>query len=145
MKKYFINILFLVLLVGSFHMDLSAQNYSLTLIVEGVQQVKGKMQVGLFNRDDDFLETGSEYKVAAVPVDSTSIIVSFNNLPIGKYAISLYHDLDSSGEINKNFIGIPLEPYGISNDAWHRLSAPKWEEASFTMDTDKTIVIHLRH
>ena len=57
----------------------------------------------------------------------------------------LYHDLDASGDIDKNFIGFPLEPFGISNDAWNRFSAPRWKEASFHVRADTTIVIHLKH
>ncbi len=138
-------ILLLICFFGSLQLDLTAQNSSLTLVIKGIQQVQGLMQVGLFDKEDDFLETGSEFKVATVGVDSNTAIVIFENLPIGEYAISLYHDLDSSYAINKNFIGFPLEPYGISNDAWHRLSAPKWKEASFIVEANKTIVIHLRH
>lgn len=138
-------IFLLICFFGSLHLDLSAQNSSLTVVVKGIQQAHGLVQLGLFDKEDDFLEIGSEFKVATVAVDSSTVIVIFKNLPIGEYAISLYHDLDSNYEINKNFIGFPLEPYGISNDAWHRLSAPKWKEASFKVEMNKTIVIHLRH
>lgn len=126
-------------------MDLPAQNASLTIVIKGFEQAQGLVQLGLFDKEDDFLEIGSEFKVATVAVDSNTVIVIFKNLPIGEYAISLYHDLDSNYEINKNFIGFPLEPYGISNDAWHRFSAPKWKEASFKVEVNKTIVIHLKH
>jgi uncharacterized protein (DUF2141 family) len=128
----------------SFHSLLFAQTHSLTLVIEGVQEVKGVMQIGLFNNSDDFLETGSEFRVASVTVDSTAVVFVFDSLPPTNYAISLYHDLDSSGEINKNFIGIPVEPWGISNDAWRLLSAPRWKEAAFKMNADTSIIIHLR-
>ena len=139
-----LQILFIFLLVIFFHGTALAQTYSLTLTIEGVEEQKGLMQVGLFNDADDFLETGSEFRVASVPVDSSTIIVVFDSLPEATYGISLYHDLDSSGDINKNFIGIPTEPWGISNDAWRLLSAPRWKEAAFKMDADTSIVIHLR-
>jgi len=143
MKKYRFTFIFLFVCIVLSHAY--AQKYSLTIAIEGAKQARGKMQIGLFDKEDDFLVKGAEFKVLTVAVDSLSTQARFNDLPLGKYAISLYHDLDSSGEINRNFIGIPVEPYGISNDAWHLLSAPRWEEASFVVDTDKFIVIHLKH
>ena len=137
--------IFLFLLVISIHGILPAQTYSLTLTIEGIKEAKGNMRIGMFNDSEDFLETGSEFRVACVSVDSTTLIVVFDSLPEAIYGISLYHDLDTSGEINKNFIGFPVEPWGISNDAWRRLSAPRWQEAAFKMDAHKAIVIHLRH
>jgi uncharacterized protein (DUF2141 family) len=136
-------LIFFLLVIFSLQMAF-AQTHSLTLSVEGIEDIKGIMQIGLFNDSEDFLETGLEFRTASVPVDSVIVIVVFDSLPKGNYGISLYHDLDTSGSINKNFIGIPTEPWGISNDAWRMLSAPRWKEAVFSLDTDKTIVIHLR-
>ena len=144
MSKPIFRILFLFLFVIAIHGITAAQNYRLTLNIEGIEEVKGIMQIGLFNDSDDFLETGSEFRVSSVPVDSTVVSVIFDSLPEANYGISLYHDLNSSEDINKNFIGIPTEPWGISNDAYRMLSAPRWQEAVFTMDADKSIVIHLR-
>ncbi|MCF6170683.1 MAG: DUF2141 domain-containing protein [Bacteroidales bacterium] len=145
MRKFLPCILILTLWLIVVYQPLMAQDYRLSVVIEGIHEVKGKMQVGLFSAKDDFLETGAEFSVASVVVDSTTVIVVFDGLPGATYAISLYHDLDASGEINKNFIGIPTEPYGISNDAWRRFSAPRWDEAAFTLESDKSIVIHLKH
>ena len=135
----------LFLFVIAVHGMASAQNHRLTLNIEGIKEVKAIMQIGLFNDADDFLETGSEFRVISIPIDSTTVIAVFDSLPQATYGISLYHDLDSNGDINKNFIGIPVEPWGISNEAYRMLAAPRWQEAVFTMDADKTIVIHLRN
>lgn len=121
-----------------------AQKYVLTLKVADIRVLQGELQVGLFNTEDAFLEIGAEFLVAKVKVDSTTTQLRFADVPRGKYAISLYQDIDSNGEINKNFIGIPTEPYGISNDAWRMLAAPRWKEASFIVDSDKEITINLR-
>ncbi|RLD38648.1 MAG: DUF2141 domain-containing protein [Bacteroidetes bacterium] len=144
LKRYF-HILFLFFFVIILHGLIPAQTYSLKVVIEGVQEVQGKIQMGLFNDAGDFLETGSEFRVVSIAIDTTTMIFNFQSLPAGKYAISLYHDLDASGDIEKNFIGFPLEPFGISNDAWNRFSAPRWKEASFHVRADTTIVIHLKH
>ncbi len=125
--------------------SLRAQTCTLSVEVRGFKQLEGVIQLGLFSNEESFLETGSEFRTAEVAVDSSTTIIVLEGLPYGQYAISLYHDQDSDGCIDKNFLGIPAEPYGISNDAWHRFSAPKWDEAAFVLKSDTTIVINLRH
>lgn len=145
MRKNHVSVVILILFLFLFHGLSFAQNNILTLEVADIRDLKGELQVGLFNVEENFLEIGGEFQVANIAVDSTITLVIFVDVPQGKYAISLYHDIDSSGEINKNFIGVPTEPYGISNNAWRMLAAPRWKDASFFIYSDTTIVINLRH
>ena len=52
-------------------------------------------------------------------------------LPEGKYAIALFIDKNKNNKIDKNFIGIPKEQFGFSNNAMGKLSAPSFEKAMF--------------
>ena len=56
---------------------------------------------------------------------------SLSDLPAGQYAVSCYHDLNGNGVLDKNWFGIPSEPYGFSNDARPSFRAPTWEESRF--------------
>ncbi len=55
----------------------------------------------------------------------------FDDVPPGTYAITAIHDLNDNGKLDKNFLGVPTEPYGFSNDARGTMSAPKFSAASF--------------
>lgn len=44
----------------------------------------------------------------------------------GKYVIAAFHDLNGNGELDRNFFGVPTEPYGFS-----RPPASKWEKPAF--------------
>ena len=55
----------------------------------------------------------------------------FENIPNGKYAIMAYHDENNNGKLDTNFLGIPKEGYGFSNNAKGKFSAPSFEKASF--------------
>jgi uncharacterized protein (DUF2141 family) len=37
------------------------------------------------------------------------------SLPDGDYLVSVYQDLNGNGKLDSNFIGVPIEPIGISN------------------------------
>lgn len=49
----------------------------------------------------------------------------------GTYAIKIFHDVNGNGKLDTNFLGIPTEPYGFSNNAMGAFGPPSFEEASF--------------
>ena len=64
------------------------------------------------------------------------VIATFENLRLGTYALSLYHDENNNGMLDTNFFGIPKEPYGFSNDARGTFGPPKYTAAQFEFIKD---------
>jgi uncharacterized protein (DUF2141 family) len=62
----------------------------------------------------------------------------FENVTPGTYGIQLMHDKNANGDMDYNFLGIPKEGYGFSNNAKPRLSQPSFQRISFTV-TDATV------
>ena len=52
-------------------------------------------------------------------------------LPFGEHAITLFVDFNGNKKIDKNFLGIPKEPYGFSNNVIGNMSAPTFDQAKF--------------
>ena len=52
-------------------------------------------------------------------------------LEYGEYGISVFHDVDGNNELNTNWIGIPNEPVGMSNDAKGKMGPAKYKDAKF--------------
>ena len=65
-------------------------------------------------------------------------------LPHGEYAISLFVDSNGNKKIDKNFLGIPKEQYGFSNNVMGRMSAPSFDQAKFVVSGPTTQNIKLR-
>ena len=65
-------------------------------------------------------------------------------LPHGEYAISLFVDSNGNKKIDKNFLGIPKEQYGFSNNVMGRMSAPSFDQAKFVVTGPTTQNIKLR-
>lgn len=57
----------------------------------------------------------------------------FRGVAAGDYAIKVFVDQNGNGKLDKNFLGIPKEPYGLSNDIKPRFSMPSWEQLKFTI------------
>ena len=120
-----------------------SQTANVTLKVKGIVEVKGFMSVALYDNAEDF--PGKEKHVAGedVPVKSETFEYVFKDILQGTYAIAVYHDLDNNGELNKNWVGMPKEPYGFSNNAKGRTGPPDYEDAVFEVKKDMEIIITL--
>ena len=69
---------------------------------------------------------------------------TFPELEEGKYAVAVFHDENKNGKLDKNYLGIPTEVYGFSNNARRTFSAPSFEEAEVNLKSDLTISIVLK-
>jgi len=88
---------------------------SIILNIKGIEINKGVIRVFLFNSEETFLK--ETYNVLVVDIkDKDSVIISFDSIPTGTYAINVYQDKNSNKELDMNFFRIPKEPYGFSNN-----------------------------
>ncbi len=70
---------------------------------------------------------------------------NFYGLKPGSYAVALYADKNSDSKLNTNAFGIPSEGFGISNNPKAKTRAPKFTEASFDLNQNKTINITMQY
>ena len=71
--------------------------------------------------------------------------VDFEAVPAGTWAVSVIHDEDGDGDLRTNFIGMPREGVGSSNDPKPRMGPPRWSDAKFDLDADLAIEITVRY
>ncbi len=118
-------------------------HHTLTIVITNTLPAIGQVKVAVFNSESTFLKSPYIKKQTQVGPDGNTIL-NFENLPAGDYAVSVIHDRDSDGKLDRNFIGKPREPFGFSNNVQVKFAPPAFEKAKFTMDQkDQTIVIDL--
>jgi uncharacterized protein (DUF2141 family) len=110
----------------------------LTVKVSGIKPVSGYLMVGVFNSETGFPD--SYYKGEKIKVTDTVMIATFTGLPKGKYAVSVYQDINENGRLDKNLFGAPKEKYGFSNKA----NKPDYKESLFDFNDDLTVNITLK-
>ena len=69
----------------------------------------------------------------------------FLDIPPGTYALAVVHDENMNGKLDTNWMTIPKEGYGFSNDAKALLGPPSFSAARFQYDgetVDLTISLH---
>jgi uncharacterized protein (DUF2141 family) len=64
---------------------------------------------------------------------------TFTNVPAGTYAVAVMHDENGNGKLDSNFLGIPTEGYGVSNNHTHAMSAPTWDESKFEVKAGQDV------
>ena len=70
--------------------------------------------------------------------------LQFKDLPPGTYAVQVMHDENENNKLDTNFLGIPTEGYGFSNNP-NVMRKAHFDEARFDVGADAaTITIRLR-
>ena len=133
----------ILLLFGMISTLFPTNNPQLTIKISNIEKIKGEIKVGIFNTDTHFLKDCYAIKNYSIKVEKNTAVVTINDLPKGEYAITMYHDQNSDNECNRNFIGIPKEPYGFSNNIKPRMSAPKYKDCKFDLSENKIVNIKL--
>lgn len=81
---------------------------------------------------EEFLKMATNVMVIKIRKDQARC--DFQDIPPGTYAMAVVHDENMNGKLDTNFLGIPREGYGFSNDATGPLGAPPFSAASFRYD-----------
>ena len=140
--KIFTTAIISLLIFSSFNKQ-KGETYSLTVEVNGLQNSKGVVQFALYNKDGTIPDEDYKKccKILKEKIQIGSSKVTFNNLPLGKYAVNILHDENENGEIDKGFI-LPIEGVGFSNyESIGLTNRPNFSKASFELNNDKKIVV----
>jgi len=138
--------LFLFLVFAASWSTIGAQDVKLgtiKVVVDGIKEVKGKLYVALEKNAQDF-DSGAlheaKYRGLNIEVKASKGEVEFQEVPYGTYAIKTFHDANGDGKLNSNFIGVPNEDYGFSNNVRGTMGPAKYQEASFVFDSAEKVL-----
>ncbi|NQX82872.1 MAG: DUF2141 domain-containing protein [Flavobacteriaceae bacterium] len=122
------NILTLAVLLGfALPSQLSAQNTQVEVSITGISSGEGKMMIAIYNSEETFLKKHIAARVSEI--ENGTVTVVFDKLEAGTYAISCFQDKNNNGVLDFNFMGIPKEPTGCSNNTRGFMGPPKYLKA----------------
>ena len=116
----------------------------LTIEVSGVTRDRGRVYVAVYDRAETFPISGRQLVGQILDPADRRLTVHFKDLPPGEYAAVAFQDSNGNGKLDKNFLGIPKEPYGFSNGARGTAGPPKFSAAAVTLQSDATTKIELK-
>lgn len=129
-----------LLFIGQLH----AQSGAVFIRFSGINHLEGDIQLRIFNNSKGF-PSSNEFVIKTFRITSTQgdNFLKISDLPYGEYAISCYHDRNGNKKLDTNFLGIPKEKVGASNNP-SSSSIPSYEDAKFILNKENlTLLIQL--
>ncbi len=120
---------------------------TLKVIISDFKSNRGSVVVELFNKEKGFPKSPEKaLKILSAPISKKMAVVVFENLPASEYAVSVFHDENNNKKLDTNFLGIPKEGVGASNNAKGHFGPPKYIDAKFSFNGDpETIAINITY
>lgn len=142
------SLLVVAILAGAIAPDaIAATKSNLTVTINGLRNQRGRVCLSLFASAQGFPASGDRaLKAQCVKVGSTPPKIVFSNLNAGTYAVTVIHDANSDGTLNRNALGIPLEGFGFSRNPVIRTGPPTFQESAVAVSSSSTsIQIQLKY
>ncbi len=130
-------------LVLSAILFLSLDLFSFTIRVRGIEDREAPIYLLVFDVGEGFPDDSKKgaFKWVASPAEAEAGI----EIPLeeGRYAVTIFQDINGDSTLNKWFFGKPREPYGVSGARRRPLMSPNFENSCIDFKADKTFYIDL--
>ncbi|MGL4977847.1 MAG: DUF2141 domain-containing protein [Cetobacterium sp.] len=114
----------------------------LTVIINN-NNLKGTAYLALYKGKEGFLKKESMFKGVKFDLMPNETIVNITDLPSGEYAYVIFHDKNGNGVLDTNFMKIPKEPTGSSNNFRPKFK-PNYDDFKFILNEKVTQKIDLK-
>jgi len=129
-------LLLLALLAAPFTV---AQAATVTIEISALRNGDGSVLIALCD-EAAYLSASCTYFDRRTAGAGTPIVVNFVDVAAGTYAVQVIHDENDDNEFDTNFLGIPSEGYGFSNNPDAAFGPPDFEAAAIAIDGDRVVV-----
>ena len=117
------------------------QTSTLVVNIDGLQSNDGKVRIALSNSEESYSSDGKDaYRGGDAQITNKKALYTFTEVPYGVYAVKLFHDENNNDKLDSNFMGIPQEPYGFSNNARGTFGPASWDDAKFEIKEDSLVI-----
>ena len=137
-----LSILLLLLVLSVTTATAGAKPYALTLRLTNVEADQA-IFMALYDRKEAFLKPDAA-RYREVFTRNPEDIYVFQSIPAGRYAVSIFQDINGNRKLDTSFFGKPREPFGFSNNAVGRLGPPSFKECEFSVAGNTLIEVTLK-
>ena len=114
------------------HMSCTGAPNEIRVRVKNVKRSVGIVTVELYADDQEtFLSKEGRVRRLQFAARAPETAFCVHAPEATSYAIGLYHDQNANNRIDKGALGIPVEPYGVSNNPRMRFAPPTIEDSRF--------------
>lgn len=116
---------------------------SVTVVVSALVSTQATVWLNFYNSREGFLKRGQQTLQRAVRPEGRTVITVPIELTQGEWAVALTQDLNNNDKLDKNFIGIPTEPYAFSNNVRPTMGPPNFDECKFMVGAAQPQVVSI--
>jgi uncharacterized protein (DUF2141 family) len=115
----------------------------LTVTISDIRNAKGSIMVSVVSTDAAWNNQEKPVAARKIAAADQEVVLKFD-LPAGDYAVQVMHDENENGKLDTNFMGMPIEGYGFSNNP-QVMRRAHFDEAKFALGaTAASIIVRLR-
>jgi uncharacterized protein (DUF2141 family) len=150
MLRYSLIVLFLLILFSFSFANNTINNFGIIKVkVVNINSNNGIIRSHIYREIDSKSfpkKTSNCYRRGYGEISNNQSIIIYDSLEYGYYAISVHHDENNDGWMNKTFLGYPAEGFGLSNNPKIFLSVPNFEDCKILLEKDTlSIVIKMKY
>ncbi len=112
---------------------------SLTVEIVDLGSNKGVVIIALLDTNEEAVRD------TTCKILDNNCTVVFADMKDGQYAIRFFHDENNDEELDTNFIGIPKEGFGFSNDAMGKFGPKDFSEWLFEVSGNTRITMTTKY
>lgn len=128
-------------------LPLGSHAADLTLDVQGLDTTRlqgATLMVAVYTEPASWLkqpQVGRRFSLEGAA--DGKLTVTLKDLPDGPLALTLFQDANANGRLDMNAMGMPIEPFGFSNDAVGNFGPPKFEQALIRPAAGQPVTVRL--
>jgi uncharacterized protein (DUF2141 family) len=103
----------------------------LTIEIQGLESDTGQVRIAVLESEVSWLQT--QVYARSLEIKNRHCRWSIAEVPYGDYAVAVFHGENGNVRNDRNFMGIPRESYGCSNDARGSFGPAKWRQARISL------------
>jgi uncharacterized protein (DUF2141 family) len=107
-----------------------AQAATLSLDIQGLKP-RGQVMIVLYDAERAWNAKAGAVREIKRRVSAANAQIIVEGLAAGHYGAMVFQDLNLDGKMNFNMVGMPMEPYGFSNNSRGLFGPPAWAKAAF--------------
>jgi uncharacterized protein (DUF2141 family) len=123
----------------------SAHAAEIVVRVAGIAEPHGMIGCALFRSPEGFPMDTAPARQQWLKADAAGVACRFPDVPAGRHAVSVVHDVNGNRRADTNLVGQPTEQWGVSNGVRPTLRAPRFDEAAFAVaDAAGEVVVDVK-
>lgn len=116
----------------------------LTVVASPIRTTTGEIGCAIYSSANGFpMESSKAIKSQWIPTKGEAVRCRFTDLPSGQYAVAISLDENGNRKTDTNFLGMPREAWGVSNNVRPSLRPPTFDEAMIRIEANKSYEINV--